>query len=267
MDKIALIAGSGRFPIVFAQAARKNGCKIIAIAINGQTRKEIADYVDKVYWVDIGQIGRMFQILLLERLKKVVLAGKIPKAAIFNRAIEKDDEARSILENTKDRKTGTLLKEAAGRLGKIGIVLMDSTSYLKDHMVKEGVLTKLIPDERTWQDIRFGESAAKEIARLDIGQTVVVKDKDIIAVEGVEGTNETIKRAGSLVGPGIIVVKVARPDQDMRFDVPIIGAETVEVLNEVRAKALAIEAERTLIIDPEDVITRADKAGLAIAAV
>jgi DUF1009 family protein len=213
MEKIALVAGADKFPILLAQAARSKGCKVVAIAINGQTNPELAEHVDKIYWIDIGQLGKVFQILLLERLRKVVLAGKVPKSVIFKNEVEKDDEALSVLQETEDRRSATLLKEVARRLQKIGVTLMDSTTFLQDHLVKEGVLTIQQPDDMTWQDIRFGERVATEIARLDIGQTVAVKNKDVVAVEGVEGTNETILRAGALVGRGIVIVKVARPNQ------------------------------------------------------
>ena len=267
MERIGLIAGEDKFPILFAKAAKANNCQVIAIAINGHTDSELCQYADKIYWVNMGQIGKVFQILLLERLKKVVLAGKIPKIAIFKKEPEIDEESASILESSHDKRTSTLLKEVANRLKKIGITLMDSTTYLKDSLVKEGVMTRAEPDKFIMEQIKLGYAVARDIAKFDIGQTVVVKDKDIVAVEGVEGTNETIKRAGDLVGPDIIVVKVARPNQDMRFDVPTIGVDTIKTLIKVQAKALAIEALKTLVIDKDDVVRLADENNISIIAI
>jgi hypothetical protein len=264
MEKIGLIAGSDKFPVVCARAAKENGCKVIAIAINGLTDPELAEAVDKIHWVDLGQTAKVFQILLFNRIRKIILAGKIPKSAILKGDLKIDKESESILKETQDRKTDTLLKEVARRLSKLGITIMDSSAYLKDKLIGEGVLAGGELDEATWEEIRFGKRAAREIARLDIGQTVVVKNKDIIAVEGVEGTNEAIKRAGRLVGEGTVVVKVARPEQDMRFDVPIIGPETIDVLNEVKAKALAVQSGKTLVLEVDRILSKARDTGLKI---
>lgn len=265
-SKIGLIAGNGRFPILFAKAAKKKGLEVVAICINEETSKELERYVDKNYWVGAGELKRFFQILREEKLSSVLMAGQVKHKLLFDNNVKIDDSMSELLANVSDKKTDSLIGAIAARLEKIGIKLLDSTTFLSDYLPKKGLLTDCPLDKRTSDDIEFGKSIAKSIAGLDIGQTVAVKDKAILAVESIEGTDETIRRGSKYGKEDIVIVKVSKPNQDMRFDVPIIGPDTIRLLKELKAGCIAIEAEKTLIIDKEETIALANKAGISILA-
>ncbi len=267
MRRIAIIAGSGKFPIFLAQAAKSNGIEVIAIAINSAADKDIGKNTDKVYWVNLGQAAKLIDILLTEEIQYVVMAGKVNKAIIIKQALRLDKEARSLLKKVRDKRDDTILSAIAERLQDFGVTLIDSTFFLKNLMPEKGVLTRRRPNRRELEDIKFGFSIAKHIGLLDIGQSAIVKDKAIIAVEAIEGTDEAISRAGRLAGKGTVVVKVSKPKQDMRFDVPVVGLETLKVLKEAGSSILAIEAGKVLLLERESFLKKAEKAGLAIVAV
>ncbi len=267
MRRIALIAGSGKFPMLLAQAAKDNGVDVIAIAINSAADKKIEKIVDKIYWVNIGQAKKLIDILLKEEIRYAVMAGKVNKAVIIKQALTLDREARGLLKRIADKKDDTILLSVANRLKDFGVELIDSTLFLKDLMPGKGVLTKRRPTKQELEDIKFGFSIAKEMGLLDIGQSVIVKQKAVIAVEAIEGTDEAIKRAGLLAGKETVVIKVSKPKQDMRFDVPVIGLETLKALKEAGSSVLAIEAGKVLVLDKESLISKADNAGLSIIAI
>lgn len=267
MKRIALLAGNGKLPIIFANEARKKGASVIALAIKGLTSPELENCVDKIYWGRITETKRAFEILRQEKINFIAMTGKIPKAVIFDKNYNFDEHGKDVLKNTIDNKDYTIFKVVASKLRKDGIRVLDSTIYLSPLLQKRGVLTRRHPTDKEWEDIRFGEKMARKIAGLDIGQTVIVKQKSVLAVEAIEGTDKAIKRAGTLKGEGAVVVKVARPRQDMRFDIPAIGPETIDSLIEAKAGVLAIEARRTLVVDKEEIVRKADKAGIAIAAI
>lgn len=263
-SRLGLIAGNGKFPILFAQAAKKTGVEIIAIAINEETEKVLADFVDKIYWVGVGELEKLFEILLKEKLTSIVMAGQVRHKLLFDKTIKIDKKMQDLLDKVIDKKTDSLIGAIANRLLSLGIKILPSTTFLSDYLPKKGVLTKASLDTRISEDIEFGKDIAKHLAGLDIGQSVVVKDKVVLAVESIEGTDEAIKRAYQYGKEGIVVIKVSKPNQDMRFDVPIIGPNTIKLLKEVRASCIAIEAEKTLIIDKEETIKLADESNIGV---
>ncbi|NQT75684.1 MAG: UDP-2,3-diacylglucosamine diphosphatase LpxI [Candidatus Omnitrophica bacterium] len=264
-NRIALIAGNGRFPIIFAREARKKGAEVVAIGINEETEKELERHVNKIYWLGVGELGKLFQILMQEKLTSVVMAGQVKHKRLFEN-VQLDSEMQDLLYSVRDKKTDSLIGAVAKRLEGAGIKLLDSTTFLKDFIPEKGILTKHTLDKRVAADIEFGREIAKSIAGLDIGQTVVVKDKVCLAVESIEGTDEAIKRGAKYGKEGIVVVKVSKPNQDMRFDIPIIGPETIKLLKEVKASCISIEAKKSLIIDKDQTIKSANESGVGIVA-
>ncbi|MBN2096969.1 MAG: UDP-2,3-diacylglucosamine diphosphatase LpxI [Candidatus Omnitrophica bacterium] len=250
-ERIGLIAGNGQFPILLAKSAQAQGEEIVAVAVRQETSPEIEDYVERVYWIGLGELNKFFQILGQEKLKKVVMAGQIKPVHIFDKNVAQDQRLKNFLQRVKDKRADSLLGTLAKILARRGIRLLDSTTFLKSYLIRRGVLTKLEPSALQWQDINFGRGIAKRIAALDIGQTVVVKDKAILAIEAIEGTDEAITRGGALGGPGAVVVKVSKPRQDMRFDIPIVGPKTIDCLACASCAAMAIEAGKALFLEPD----------------
>ena len=265
--KIALLAGNGRFPIIFAKAAKKNNVKLIAIAINEETSKDLEKYVDKIYWLGAGELEKLSRILKKEKLTSCVMAGQVRHKLLFDKNIKIDALMKELLSKVKDKKTDSLIGAVANRLEASGIKLLDSTIFLKDLLPEKGLLTKTPLDKSVLEDIEFGKDIAKSIAGLDIGQSIVVKDKVVLAVESIEGTDEAIKRGAQYGKEGVVVIKVSKPNQDMRFDVPIIGPDTIRLLKELKASSIAIEAKKTLIIDREETINLANESNIGIIAI
>jgi DUF1009 family protein len=267
MEKIGLIAGNRKFPLLFAASARKKGYSVVAVAVKGDTSSEIRKLADKVYWVSLAEFSSIFDIFKSEGIKKIVMAGQISPFRLFSREVNKSRELKQILTGLKDKKTDTLFGAVAKRLEDAGFSLLDSTTFIEEHLPKKGILTRLQPDFDTWEDIYFGLNLAKAVAELDIGQTVAVKSKVIVAVEAFEGTDNLIRRAARTGGRGVVVVKVSKPRQDMRFDIPVVGLKTVRGLIKAGARCLAFEADKTLFLDREESIALADKKGVSIVAV
>lgn len=267
IDRIGLIAGSGRFPLFLAEAARANGVDVIAIAINSETDKAIEKAANKVHWLNLGQAKQLIEILKAEDIRYAVMAGKIAKTTIIKESLKLDKEAKDLLGKVIDRKDDTLLTAVASRLKEFDIELIDSTTFTKGMMLSKGLLSSKKPSREESEDISFGFKIAKEIGRLDIGQSVAVKKKAIIAIEAIEGTDEMIRRAGKIAGPKTVVVKVSKPNQDMRFDVPVVGLTTIESLKEAGSSVLAIEAGKVLVLEKEEFIEEADRLGLSVLAI
>ena len=267
MEKIGLIAGNRKFPLIVSKAAKKGNFYIVAIAIKGDTSPKLNKFVDKIYWLGLDEFSRLFEIFKKEGVSKVIMAGQISPRRLFSREIDKDEKLKNLFTGMKDKKTDTIFGAIADKLKESGIELLDSTIFIKDFLPKKGTLTKSEPDFSGWEDVYFGLELAKEIAYLDIGQTVAVKDKAIVAVEALEGTDNLIKRAGKISRGGFTVVKVSKPRQDMRFDIPVAGLNTVKNLVKAGAGCLAIEADKTLFIDKEKSVELADKKGISIVAV
>jgi DUF1009 family protein len=267
MNRIGLIAGNGRFPILFAQEAKRKGVEIVAIGINEETEKELEEYVDRIYWLGVGELEKLFQVFLKEKITSIVMAGQVKHRTLFEQNIKIDSQMQKLLDTVKDKKTDSLIGAVAKRLEGMGLKILESTMFLSEGLPEKGLLTKNSLNEKILKDIEFGRGIAKSIAGLDIGQSVVVKDRVCLAIEAIEGTDEAIRRGARYGKDGIVVVKVSKPNQDMRFDVPIIGPETIKLLREVKAACIAIEAKKTLIIDKEEAIRLANESGIGIVAI
>lgn len=264
--KIGLIAGNGKFPLIFAQEAKKVGTEVVALAIKKETSPSLENLVDKIHWVNVGQLGDLIEICKKEGITRAVMAGQVRHTRLFGQ-VRLDARAMALLAGVKDKKANSLLGAVADELLREGIELIDSATYLSHLLPSPGILTRRKPTQREWQDIEFGHKMAKEIAGLDIGQTVVVKDQTVLAVEGMDGTDRTIKRGGKLGKGDVVVVKVSKPQQDRRFDLPIIGERTVEVLKQAKAKVLAFSARSTILLNREKVVKSANQNGISLVAV
>jgi UDP-2,3-diacylglucosamine hydrolase len=265
MRKIGLIAGNGNFPIAFARAAREKGLHVIAVAHEGETMPELAELVDGIFWIKVGQLGKLIKIFKDQDVSDVLMAGGIKKTRLFDGGFP-DLRAVALLAKMIHKKDDSLLRAVAEELESEGITVRESTLYLDNLLAKPGVLTRRKPSRDEQKDIEFGWQMAKEIGKLDIGQTVVVKDQAVLAVEAIEGTDEAIRRGGGLCGEGAVIVKICKPQQDLRFDLPAVGIQTVKSMAGVRASCLAIEADRTIVLDREAVVAEADRAGISIVA-
>lgn len=264
--KIGLIAGAGDMPMIWAKAAKNKKAEIVAIAIAEEAKKRLDGIVDQLHCFSVGQVGKIIKTLKDEGIKELVFIGKVNKSLIF-KDIKFDLRAITLMARLKDRKDDTIMLSIVDELKKDGIDVLEQTMFLEDLMPGPGVLTKRKPSKEEMADIQFGMEMAKGIAALDIGQTVVVKDRAVMAVEAIEGTDEAIKRGGDLGRGGIVVVKVAKPMQDLRFDIPTVGMNTLLSLTEAGGKALAIEANKTFVADMENVVKEADRKGIAIISV
>lgn len=251
-------------PLVVAREARADGRRVVAAAIRGITSPEIDQAVDEVDWLDWGNLPAFFSVLESWRqmgVSQAVMVGKVEQQRIY----ERDDESMSeIIEGLPSGHTDQLLGAVANVLAGAGIELLDSTCYLQSMLARSGKVAGREPSEQEVADIEHGRDAAKQLGRLDIGQTVVVKERAVVAVEAMEGTDATILRAGQLAGPGCVVVKVAKPSQDLRFDVPVIGEQTLRVMAEAGATVLAIEADITVVFDLEAIETLATDQEIAV---
>jgi len=267
MKKIGLIAGNRKFPLLFAASAKKQGCKIIAIAIKGDTSLKLKKFVDKIYWLKLSEFQKMFDIFKSEAVEAVVMAGQISPRRLFSKETQNNPELRQILDTLKDKQADTLFGAVAKRLEAAGLTLLDSTTFIDEFLPKKGTLTKQEPDFNTWEDVYFGLNLAKAVANLDIGQTVAVKSKAIVAVEAFEGTDNLIRRAGKIGRGKVVIVKVSKPKQDMRFDIPVIGLNTIKNLVRSKCSCLAFEAGKTLFIDQKESVQLADRQGISIVAI
>ncbi|MBW1805922.1 MAG: UDP-2,3-diacylglucosamine diphosphatase LpxI [Deltaproteobacteria bacterium] len=262
-DSIGIIAGGGKFPFLVADSARKQGIRVVAVAHQGETDPALANSVDQIAWVKLGQLGRLIRAFKENGVRKALMAGSITKQRMFSN-VRPDLKGVSLISRVAIFHDDGILKALADELAKEGIEIISSTAYLPDLLAMPGCLSKRRPSKSEREDIRFGWDLAKELGRLDAGQCVVVRRKTVLALEAIDGTNETILRGGRLAGENAVVVKVSKPNQDMRFDVPSVGLETVRVMSEVKAAVLAIEAGKTLMFDREEMIEYANKAGLSI---
>ncbi|MBI3604436.1 MAG: UDP-2,3-diacylglucosamine diphosphatase LpxI [Nitrospirae bacterium] len=263
MERIGLIAGNGRFPLLFAGHLKSMGVEVIAVAHSGETRDDLEKHVHKIFWIKVGQLGKLIKIFKDEKVQNVVMAGGIKKTRLFTDVLP-DLRAIRLLSSVREKKDDAILRALAADLEKEGITIKDSISYLSSLLVEEGPLTKRKPNKKEFEDIEYGWKVAKSIGKLDIGQSVVVKDKVVLAVEAIEGTDEAIKRGGRLGQEKVIVVKTCKPGQDLRFDLPTIGPGTIASMKTVHASLIAVEAGRTLILDREETVLAANEGGIGI---
>ncbi len=264
--KFGLIAGNGKFPFLVVEGAKKQGASLAVVAIKEETEKSIETIAEKVVWVGIGQLGKMISFFKNEGVEQVIMAGQVKHVQIFSGAFP-DWRMAKMLYNLPKRNTDSLIGGIAAELARENIELIDSTYFITDNLAHEGVLTKRKPDETEQGNIEYGLKIAREIARLDLGQTIVVRAKACVAVEAMEGTDATIERAGELAKGKLTVVKVAKPNQDMRFDVPVVGVPTIETMSKAGATCLCLTARKTLIFDKEEMLTLANRNKIAVVAV
>jgi DUF1009 family protein len=265
MQKIGLIAGNGEFPLEFAKAAKRQGLTVVAVAHEGETLPELSQWADTIVWIRVGQLGKLIKAFQEHGVRDVLMAGGIKKTRLFEGGLP-DLRGAALLARMIAKKDDSILRAVAEELESEGITVRESTLYLDSLLAPPGVLTNRKPSKDEWKDIAFGWQMAKEIGRLDIGQTVVVKDQAVLAVEAIEGTDEAIRRGGRLCREGAVVVKICKPQQDLRFDLPATGLQTVRSMAEVKASCLAIEAGRTIMIQQEAVLNEANAAGITIVA-
>jgi UDP-2,3-diacylglucosamine hydrolase len=260
---IGLIAGNGRFPIIFADNAKRLGYTVSAVAHIGETVPELEQHVERIHWIKIGQFNKLIDALKEDGVQQAVMLGGVSKTHVFT-TLRPDFRALALASRLRIWKDDAILREIAAELEREGIQIRESTFGLTGILVEDGTLTKHSPTKKEWDDIHFGWDMAHEIGRLDIGQCVVIKDRVVVAVEAVEGTDETIRRAGTLGREGVVVVKRCKPQQDLRFDLPAVGPRTIETMEGVHASVLALEAGRTVLLDRDETLRKADQAGIAI---
>lgn len=261
-----LIAGNGRFPFLVLEGARSQGIEMAVIALKEEASPELEKFAKRLHWVSLGELSKAIELMQLEGVTHAVMAGQVKHNKIFS-SIRPDWKLAKLLFSLPRKNTDSLIGAVAKVLEDEGIQLVNSTLFLKPLVPEAGVLTRRAPSAPEKADIEYGILVARQIAGMDIGQTVVIADRACVAVEAMEGTDETIERASRFAqGKNLVVVKVSKPNQDMRFDVPVIGLPTVESMRRARATALAIDATRTLLFDREKLIETADAAGIAIEA-
>jgi UDP-2,3-diacylglucosamine hydrolase len=261
-----LIAGNGDFPFLVLEGARSRGIDMAVIAIREEASPALERETKRFHWISLGELSRGIELMQQEGVKRAVMAGQVKHNKIFS-SIRPDWRLAKLLLSLSTKNTDALIGAVARVLREEGIELVDSTTFLGSLLPAAGLLTRRAPDEAEAADIHYGRQIARQIAGLDLGQTVVVRDRACVAIEAMEGTDETIERAGRIAGgQRLVVVKVSKPRQDMRFDVPVIGVKTIEVMRRSNASALAIDAGRTLLFERDALIRAADDASIAIQA-
>jgi DUF1009 family protein len=262
-ENIGLIAGKGQFPLLFAEAARRHGVEVVAVAHRGETDPDLAALVKELHWVYVGQLGKIIRIFKGAGVARAVMAGGISRGRLF-KEFRPDLRALAVVRRAGAGKDDRLLRAVADELKSEGITVAPSTLFLDDLLAPAGQISRRVPSNEEMADIDFGFKIAKEIGSLDLGQCVVVRRQVVVALEAIEGTDETIRRGGRLSGPGAVVVKVSKPGQDLRFDVPAVGLNTIAAMQEVKAKVLALEAGKTLIFDRPAMLKAAAAAKIAV---
>jgi DUF1009 family protein len=276
MQRIGLIAGNGKFPQLVLDAARAQGFEVVVAAINEEASPEIEDHgAVSVHWLSLGELSKLIETFKREGVGRAIMAGQVKHKQIFS-AIRPDWRLAKLLLSLTTRNTDSLLGAVAKVLAEEGITLESSTSLLEPLLVKSGVLTHRAPTEQERKNIEYGRAVARQLAQHDIGQTVVIAESACVAVEAMEGTDATIERAGHILGSlhgdastlsrALTVVKIAKPNQDMRFDVPVIGVRTIQVMQAAGATCLALDAGKCLLLDGEKIVDAANKAGIAVVA-
>jgi hypothetical protein len=276
--RYGLIAGNGRFPFMVVEGARRAGVSLSVAAIREETDPRIEQEVDRLAWVGIGQLGKLIRFFKGEGVEKAIMAGQVKHVQIFSRAVP-DARMLKVLLKLPRRNTTSLIGAIAAELASEGIDLIDSTFFLQDYLPEPGILTRRRPNAAENADIQYGLEIAREIAGLDLGQTIVVRGKACVAIEAMEGTDATIRRAGELIlggksaeavrltsGP-LTVLKLSKPNQDMRFDVPVVGVPTIQSMVEAGVTCLCISAEKTLMFDRDEMIALADRNKITMVAV
>ena len=267
MDKLGLLAGVGKLPVECARTAKKLGYDVYAVGLLPESDPQIAEFAKDYQQISVGQLGAILKYLKDNGLEKVTMIGKVTKELLFNGQVQPDQKMIELITSLSDRSDNTIMMAFILELAKAGLQTFDQTALIRRLMPRRGVITSREPSSVERQDIDFGFVIAKELGRLDVGQTVVVKNRAVMALEAIEGTDECIRRGGKLAVGGAVVAKVSKPNQDNRFDVPTVGPQTLKVMAEVNATALAIEADKTLLVDKENMVAFADEHGMTIVAI
>ena len=262
-EKIGLIAGKGQFPLLFAEAAKGLGLEVVAVAHQGETDPELETLTSECSWISVGQLGKLIRAFKEAGVTRAVMAGGLSRGRLF-REFWPDLKALNLIRRAGAGHDDRLLRGLAAELEKEGITVVSPLLYLEQMLAQPGRLSRRQPTSQELQDIDYGFTIAKAVGRLDLGQCVVVRRRVVTALEAIEGTDDTIRRGGRLAGPGAVVVKVLKPGQDLRFDLPAVGKNTIEVMGEVEARVLAVEAGKTLMFDREEMLALADRAGIAV---
>jgi len=263
-DRYAIIAGNGHFPFLVLEAAREQGLDPLVVAIKEETSPELAEKTRNIHWVSLGEAAKGLDLMVAEKVNKVVLAGQVKHAQLFS-SIKPDGVMGRMLHGLNRKNTDMLIGGVVRMIEGRGMKVVDSTLFLKPLLPEAGTLTLRAPDADEVADVAYGREIAKKIAGLDLGQTIVVSDRACVAVEAMEGTDAAIQRAATLSnGRRLVVVKVSKPHQDMRFDVPVVGRKTIQVMRQSNATVLAVDAGKTLLFDRQHLIADANEAGIAI---
>lgn len=264
-DILGIIAGNGVYPRLLADAARKNGVeKIIAVAFTGETDPILAQYVDSIGWMRVGQLSRLLKFFSEHKVHEAIMAGQIAPKNLFE--LRPDWKALFLLGTLKQRNAESIFAAIADELAGVDVELLPATTFLQESLASPGLIAGSRLTRREQEDVDFGWKIAKEIARLDIGQTVIVKNGTVLAVEAFEGTDEAMRRGGALAREHAVMVKVAKPKQDMRFDVPVIGVETLAVAADAKLRVIALESKKTLLLERDEIIKSADCSKISIVA-
>lgn len=265
-EELAIIAGRGIYPLTLAESARRQGVRrIFAAAFKKETEREIEKLADETQWFSFGQLGAVLEAIKASGIKHAVMAGQITPVSLFQ--LRPDVKALALLARLGRRNARTIFGAVCAEFAAIGVQLLPAWRFMENSLPKAGQLSRRAPTERENKDIELGMLVAKTVSSLEIGQTVVVKEGTILAVEAFEGTDEAILRAGRLGGAGAVVVKIARSDHDMRYDIPVVGLKTMKILKKINASALAVEAGRTIMLELDKIIAEADRMDLALMAV
>ena len=263
--KYGLIAGNGRFPFLVLDGARAQGIELVVAAIKEETSPDIERAAARVEWMGVGQLGRLIGFFKREQVTHAIMAGQVKHHQIFRLNALPDLRMVRLLARLSAKNTDSLIGAVADELAREGITLVASTVFLESFIAREGVLSRRSPSKEERADIEYGLTVAREIARVDLGQTIAVKDRAVVAIEAMEGTDAVIARAGEITrGRAFVIIKVAKPNQDMRFDVPVIGVPTIDAMKNAGATAIHVTAGKTLLFDRDDLIARADKHRIAV---
>ena len=265
LDALGIIAGNGVYPRLLADSARKAGVKkIVVAAFTGETDPALAQHVDPLEWMRVGQLNRLLKFFRTHDIHHAIMAGQIAPKNLFD--LQPDWKALLLLGRLKERNAESIFAAIADELAKIDVELLPATTFLEDSLAPAGLVAGAKLSRQEEEDVDLGWKTAKEIARLNIGQTVIVKNGTIVAVEAFEGTNDAIRRGGALARAGAVMVKVAKPNQDMRFDVPVIGLETIRICAEARMRVIAVEAGKTLLLERDAIVDLANRSKISIVA-
>lgn len=266
MERLGLLAGEGKLPVECARAAAQLGYEVYAVGLLPETDSQIAEFSTDFKLISVAHLDAILGYLKEKQVQKVTMIGKVTKELLFNGKVQPDSRMLQLITSLPDRSDDTIMMRFVRELAKSGFQAFDQTALIRKLMPRRGQISSRVPSSSERQDMEFGFMIAKELGRLDVGQTVVVKSRAVMALEAIEGTDECIRRGGKLANGGAVVTKVSKPKQDNRFDVPTVGRRTVEVMAEVGATALAIEADKTLLVDRENTVAFADEKGIAIVA-